>query len=225
MITKISRIRLLHISHKAPFLPPLPPPQKKKFWITLVFHFSWVLQPFQEKLKTMLMQNLGVDGADNVHYGRCASGEWTDYQIFLGMGFREAHAWSSAIASETNVNFISFQLNTTVESRQKRYRASQQLGRSDSLDKLQVKKMASDILNWTMEEMQLLMHGVFQVCSAFSSCIISRSSCSGALHDLTTVFCELSVPRSKQSLEFSIAWGRLKTLKDRSTRVQFSEVV
>ena len=61
------------------------------------------------------------------------------------------------------IRFLSFQLNTTVESRQKRYRASQQLGRSDSLDKLQMKKMASDILNWTMEEMQLLMHGVFQV--------------------------------------------------------------
>ena len=58
---------------------------------------------------------------------------------------------------------LSLQLNTAVESRQKRYRASQQLGRSDSLDKLQMKKMASDILNWTMEEMQLLMHGVFQV--------------------------------------------------------------
>jgi len=54
-------------------------------------------------------------------------------------------------------------LNTAVESRQKRYRASQQLGRSESLDKLQMKKMASDILNWTMEEMQLLMHGVFQI--------------------------------------------------------------
>jgi len=26
-----------------------------------------------------------------------------------------------------------------------------------------MKKMASDILNWTMEEMQLLMHGVFQI--------------------------------------------------------------
>ena len=25
--------------------------------ITFVFHFSWVLQPSQEKLKTMLMQN------------------------------------------------------------------------------------------------------------------------------------------------------------------------
>ena len=30
-----------------------------KFWITFVFHFSWVLQPSQEKLKTMLMQNFG----------------------------------------------------------------------------------------------------------------------------------------------------------------------
>ena len=59
--------------------------------------------------------------------------------------------------------FLFYQLNTAVESRQKRYRASQQLGRSDSLDKLQMKKMASDILNWTLEEMQLLMHGVFQV--------------------------------------------------------------
>ena len=58
---------------------------------------------------------------------------------------------------------LSLKLNTAVESRQKRYRASQQLGRSDSLDKLQMKKMASDILNWTIEEMELLMHGVFQV--------------------------------------------------------------
>ena len=98
VITKISRICHLHISHNAPFLPPSPLPQKK-FWITLVFHFSWVLQPSQEKLKTMLMQNLGVEGADKVHYGKCASGEWTDYQIFLGMGFREARRWSSAIAS------------------------------------------------------------------------------------------------------------------------------
>ena len=30
-----------------------------KFCITFVFPFSWVLQPFQEKLKTMLMQNFG----------------------------------------------------------------------------------------------------------------------------------------------------------------------
>ena len=30
-----------------------------KFCITFVFHFPWVLQPSQEKLKTMLMQNFG----------------------------------------------------------------------------------------------------------------------------------------------------------------------
>ena len=40
------------IMHHSP-LPPL------KFCITFVFHFSWVLQPSQEKLKTILMQNLG----------------------------------------------------------------------------------------------------------------------------------------------------------------------
>ena len=69
------------------------------------------------------------------------------------------------IISQSIIHFCysSLQLNTAVESRQRRYRASQQLGRSESLDKLQMKKMASDILNWTMEEMQLLMHGVFQV--------------------------------------------------------------
>ena len=30
-----------------------------KFCITSVFHFAWVLQWSQEKLKTMLMQNFG----------------------------------------------------------------------------------------------------------------------------------------------------------------------
>ena len=45
-------IRHLHISHNAPHLPP-------KFCITFVFHFSWVLQPSHEKLKTMLIQNFG----------------------------------------------------------------------------------------------------------------------------------------------------------------------
>ena len=46
----VFRITHLHICHNAPYLPP-------KFCITFVFHFSWVLQPSQEKLKTMLMQN------------------------------------------------------------------------------------------------------------------------------------------------------------------------
>ena len=33
-----------------------------KFYITFVFHFSWVLQPSEEKLKTTLMQNQGGGG-------------------------------------------------------------------------------------------------------------------------------------------------------------------
>ena len=36
--------------------PPPPPPPPPKICITFVFHFSWVLQPSQEKLKTILMQ-------------------------------------------------------------------------------------------------------------------------------------------------------------------------
>ena len=42
VITKISRIRHLHISHKAPFLPPpspTPPPKKKKNLNNLCFSF------------------------------------------------------------------------------------------------------------------------------------------------------------------------------------------
>ena len=48
-------MRHLHIYYNAPYL--LSP----KSNITSVFHFSWVLQPSQEKLKTMLMQNFGGD--------------------------------------------------------------------------------------------------------------------------------------------------------------------
>ena len=50
-------IRYFHISHNAPYLPP--PPPKKKCCTTFVFHFPWVLQPSQEKLKTMLLQHFG----------------------------------------------------------------------------------------------------------------------------------------------------------------------
>ena len=45
----------LHFSHNTPHLHP--PPLQKKFCITFVFQFSCVLQPSQEKLKTMPMQN------------------------------------------------------------------------------------------------------------------------------------------------------------------------
>ena len=52
-----------------------------------VFHLSWVLEQSQEKLKTMLIQNLG--GANKLHYGRCASGEWQGdnfYHLCLNSG-------------------------------------------------------------------------------------------------------------------------------------------
>ena len=45
-------IRHLHTTIMHLIYPP-------KFCITFVFHFSWALQPSQEKLKIMLMQNFG----------------------------------------------------------------------------------------------------------------------------------------------------------------------
>ena len=71
-ISCICKICHLQISHNAPYLPP-------KFCITFFFHFSWVLQPSQEKLKTMLMQNFlggAGGGANKVLYGKCANGVW-----------------------------------------------------------------------------------------------------------------------------------------------------
>ena len=44
-------IHHFHIDHNAPYLPP---PQ---FCIIVVSNFSWVLQSFEEKSKTMAMQN------------------------------------------------------------------------------------------------------------------------------------------------------------------------
>ncbi|XP_032239037.2 uncharacterized protein LOC5513651 isoform X2 [Nematostella vectensis] len=81
-------------------------------------------------------------------------------------------------------------LNSAVESK-RRYRGSGHLGRSDSLDKLQMKKMASDILHWSMTEMQLLMHGVFEVTIqefASSAAWSKRNSRSKSL-DVFMLFC------------------------------------
>ena len=59
----------LYATSTFPIMHLICPP---KFCITLVFHFSWVLQLSQEKLKTVLMQEFG--GAKKVHYGKCGSG-------------------------------------------------------------------------------------------------------------------------------------------------------
>ena len=50
---------------------PPPPP---KFCITIVSHFSWMLQFSQEKSKTMIMQNF--KRVNKVHYGLCENGEF-----------------------------------------------------------------------------------------------------------------------------------------------------
>ena len=99
VITKISRICHLHISHNAPFLPPSPPPAKK-ILNNPCFSFLLGITTVPREIKNNAYAKLGGwGGANKVHCGKCASGEWTDYQIFLGMGFRDAHAWSSAIGS------------------------------------------------------------------------------------------------------------------------------
>ena len=73
-------IRHLHVSrNNTPCLPA-------KILHKLCFHFSWVLQPSQEKLKTMLVHNVGAGGgggggANKVHFGRCTSGELRERRL------------------------------------------------------------------------------------------------------------------------------------------------
>ena len=62
----VSYIRHLHISHNEPYLPTPRQISHKRF------HSSLALQPSQENLKTMLMQNFV--GANMMYYGGCASG-------------------------------------------------------------------------------------------------------------------------------------------------------
>ena len=77
----------------SPLMHLIPPPKKKKL-PTFVFHFSWVLQLSQEKLKTMLCKILvggGGGGANKVHYGRPASGlcKFPSEMVFI------SHKWQS----------------------------------------------------------------------------------------------------------------------------------
>ena len=76
----INTIRPLHIFHNAPYLPP-------KFCITFVFHFCWVLQPSQEKMKTVILQNLGVQNLQNL---MCIMGDvQVAYRIFSSKNLHE----------------------------------------------------------------------------------------------------------------------------------------
>ena len=80
--------RSLYGTSTFPIMHLICPP---KFCITFVFHFSWVLQPSQEKLKTMLMQNfLGVN---KVHYGKCGSGVLRFPRRLLRWCFESCWCW------------------------------------------------------------------------------------------------------------------------------------
>ena len=60
-----------------------PPPKKKtttKFCTTIVLDFSWDHCNTQEKLETMVMQNLGGGGGVNkLHYGLYEGTEWAEF--------------------------------------------------------------------------------------------------------------------------------------------------
>ena len=75
-------IRHFHISRNAPYLHPVPPPQKKKLhnlWFSFFLGFIAVLREIENNARAM--QNLGKrrgaggggDGANKVHYWKCVS--------------------------------------------------------------------------------------------------------------------------------------------------------
>ena len=70
-----AKIRHLHITHNAPYLPPPPPPPPPpaKFCISIVFNSSWDGCNTQEKWKTKVMPLFGGRGwgATKVHYRVC----------------------------------------------------------------------------------------------------------------------------------------------------------
>ena len=53
------------------------------------------------------------------------------------------------------------QLTKSSEMKAKKFQSN--LGASDSVDSSRLKKLASDVLTWTLDEMQLLMHGQLKV--------------------------------------------------------------
>ena len=70
----------------------------------LCFHFSWVLQPSQEKLKTMLMQNFW--GVNKVHYGKWGSGVLRFPRRLLHWCFEACWCWLHKTRPITNNSLI-----------------------------------------------------------------------------------------------------------------------
>ena len=64
-----------------------------KFCITSVFQFSWVFQPSQEKLKTMLMQNFGGQTRCIMGDVQMANSNWTRNQIDEGGLVQDSHSF------------------------------------------------------------------------------------------------------------------------------------
>ena len=70
----------MHFVCSAPPPPPPPKKSKKKNGRTTVLDFSWDHCNTQEKLETMVMQNLGGGGAVNkLHYGLYEGSEWAEF--------------------------------------------------------------------------------------------------------------------------------------------------
>ena len=84
-------IRHFHISPKHLICP-------LKFCKTFVFHFSWVLQPSQEKLKAMLAYTKFWE-ANMVHYGKCGSGVWSNQILTDVKSIKMQPTWVLAFVS------------------------------------------------------------------------------------------------------------------------------
>ena len=69
---KFTKIDLFYIDHNAHCLPP-------KLCISIMFDFPWDDLNTQEKMETMVMQNLGGGGVDKVHDCLCENGKYNKY--------------------------------------------------------------------------------------------------------------------------------------------------
>ena len=79
----------LYAISRSPIVHPVCP-HPQRFCITFVIHLPSLLQSSQEKLKPCLCNFFaggGDKGANQVHYGRCASGNYKRYNKICKLGF------------------------------------------------------------------------------------------------------------------------------------------